>query len=131
MPTLHRLALQVDHVSLHRGAVGRRARNLGHDRLMPIQIPDGVLKPLGGLERVKLRLNDDLALYQPQPAAETNHSGRLRLFRRRQFVIDCGQLAFDIIQKSQEPTSYVLFRLDVSPACWVLLPALPPAYCDT
>ena len=40
---------------------------------MPIQIPDGVLKPLGGLERVKLRLNDDLALYQPQPAADPNN----------------------------------------------------------
>ena len=52
-------------------------------------------------------------------------------FADGQLVVDCGQLAFDIIQKSQEPTSYVLFLLNVSPACWVLLPALPPAYCDT
>ena len=50
-----------------------------------------------------------MTLHEPQTAAEPDHRGRLRLLGGGQFVVDRGEFAFDIIQKSQEPTSYVPF----------------------
>ena len=74
---------------------------------MAVQISDGVLQPYGRVLGIKLRLHENVVIHRVQTIAESNHRCRLRLFGDRQFVIDCGQLAFDVIQKSQEPTSYL------------------------
>jgi len=55
---------------------------------------------------IKLRLHENVVIHRVQTIAESNHRSRLCLFGDGQLVVDCGQLAFDVIQKSQEPTSY-------------------------
>ena len=74
---------------------------------MTMQVLDGVLQPSSRILGVELHLHENVVIHRVQTIAESNHRCRLRLFGDRQFVIDCGQLAFDVIQKSQEPTSYL------------------------
>ncbi len=91
-------------------ALNDARRSLPGDRgqrgFMAIQILDGVLQPQSRILGVKLSLHQNMMIHRVQTIAESNHRSGLRLFGDGQFVVDCGQLAFDIIQKSQEPTSY-------------------------
>ena len=74
---------------------------------MAIQVLDGVLQPSGRILGVELHLHKNVVIHRVQTIAEPNHCRSLRLFGDWQFIVDCGQLAFDVIQKSQEPTSYL------------------------
>ena len=98
-------ALHLHQIPLHHAA-RRLPGHLRQGRLMAVQVLDGGLQPLGGLQRIELRLHDDLTLHQAQPPAEADHRRGLCLLGGGQLVVDCSQFAFDIIQKSQEPTSY-------------------------
>ena len=95
-----------NHITLH-GAGWRLPRDRSKRGFMTIQVLDGVLQPSSRILGVELHLHENVVIHRVQTIAESNHRCRLRLFGDRQFVIDCGQLAFDVIQKSQEPTSYL------------------------
>ena len=94
-----------DYEALHHA--GRRLPGNGGKRgFVAVQISDGVLQPYGRVLGIKLRLHENVVIHRVQTIAESNHRSRLCLFGDGQLVVDCGQLAFDVIQKSQEPTSY-------------------------
>lgn len=63
-----------------------------------------------------MRTYHGLIVHRAQSAAESHHRRGLRHFRSRRIVFYCGEFAFDIVKKSQEPTSYFPF-LDASKAC--------------
>ena len=55
-------ALHLHQIPLHHAA-RRLPGYLRQGRLMAVQVFDGGLQPLGGLQRIELRLHDDLTLH--------------------------------------------------------------------
>lgn len=79
-------------------------------RLMLELIDNSVMQPFRGFKRVKLREQHYLLVAGlAKTAAKLEHGGSLGHHRGWQVIVDCGEFAIDIIEKSQEPTSYFLF----------------------
>ena len=81
-------------------------------------VDNGIVQPFRRFQRIELCEQHDLfAAGLTQTAAKLEHGGRLSHHCSWQVIVNRGEFAIDIIEKSQEPTSYFLFLFTASATC--------------
>ena len=65
---------------------------------MPVDVLDGVLQPLRCRKGIELGFDHNMTLDDVKTSAKANHRGGLGFFGCGEFVVNSGQLAFDIIK---------------------------------